>query len=87
MKTALEALRDAYVKSTKECERLAKELASLRKRTSRREIGEDADDLASAAMEARDRAESAAKAARENAESSVEQAEAQGASGGARGQG
>ena len=73
-----EALRDAYVKSTKECERLAKELASLAEANeSAQKSAKDADDLASAAMEARDRAESAAKAARENAESSVERAEAQ----------
>ena len=72
-----EALRDAYVKSTKECERLAKELASLTEANElARQSATDADDLASAAMEARDRAEAAAKAARENAESTVERAEA-----------
>ena len=72
-----EALREAYVKSTKECERLANELASMTESHElARRSAKDADDLASAAMEARDRAETAAKAARENAESSVERAEA-----------
>ena len=72
-----DALRDAYVKSAAEAEKLKGSLAAMiTARDAAVERADEADELAAAAMEARDKAETAAAAARTHSIAATERAEA-----------
>ena len=72
-----DALRDAYVKSAAEAEKLKGSLAAMiTARDAAVERADEADELAAAAMEARDKAETAADAARTHSIAATERAEA-----------
>ena len=72
-----DALRDAYVKSAAEAEKLKGSLAAMiTARDAAVDRADEADELAAAAMEARDKAETAADAARTHSIAATERAEA-----------